>query len=110
MTLKYHETHYTRKLAQKLGENYMRLEGVTTGDGFSDIIGWDEHGIFTAIEVKKNDEKVTSLQKRFLNKVPKAYVARVWKWEQGTVYAVLFRFKNGEARVWDFDIILGKER
>lgn len=112
--LKYHETHYTKKLVKLLpdilGGDYIRLEGVTTGDGFSDIIGFNSDDTFTAIEVKKGKAKTTPLQRRFLTWSPASYVTRIYKDNDNFVYAIAYPYGKSECLHPDFEVELGKER
>lgn len=88
-----HETFYTRKIVKELsgilGGEFKRYEGVSTFTGCSDIIGYDQMGVFTAIEVKIEDRKLTKLQERFLREAPRAYIARVRENIKGKPYCVL---------------------
>lgn len=111
--LNHHETHYSSKLRDKLNEGKwlikkcLRIEGLTTTDGVSDIIGWMHDGQFAAIEVKKGKEPVSKLQELFLNDAPYAWVARVTKNDKNEVIADILPWKG---KGFPTTMFLGRER
>ena len=72
------------------GGHFFRVEGLATFNGCSDILGWNSEGIFSAIEVKIGNRPLKKLQKIFLEKVPRAMIARVFEKEKNKPEVHLF--------------------
>lgn len=103
--LLHHETYYTKKLVRILKDRipgfWYRVEGLTTINGHPDIIGCLNGGRIAYVEVKKESEPLTMMQKRFMasamlttKNAALIYIARIRRWQDGAVEAMLHLVEN----------------